>query len=100
MSKVMDWLLEQDTDNPGVRTFALTNLLDRPDDDPEVIAARRAVMEQGPVPTVLAAQDPAGFWEKPSSTWPNWVRPRTIRVCGLAASTCWTTAGPPTACSP
>jgi hypothetical protein len=52
MSNVIDWLLEEDIDNPGVRYFALTNLLERPKDDPEV-------------PAVLAAQDPAGFWEKP-----------------------------------
>lgn len=65
MSNLIDWLLEKDVDNPGVRYFALTNLLAHPQDDPEVIAARRAVMEQGPVPAVLAAQDPAGFWEKP-----------------------------------
>lgn len=65
MSGVLDWLLEIDLNNPGVRYFALTRLLDRPADDPEVLAARRALMEHGPVPAVLAAQDPAGFWEKP-----------------------------------
>ena len=65
MSEILDWLLEEDPQNPGVRTFALTDLLDRPQDDPEVVAARRAVMEQGPVPAILAAQDEAGFWEKP-----------------------------------
>ena len=65
MSNVLDWLLEEDAQNPGVRAFALTDLLDRPADDPEVIAARRAVMEQGPVPAILAAQDESGFWEKP-----------------------------------
>jgi hypothetical protein len=65
MSNVLDWLLEEDIQNPGVRAFALTDLLDRPADDPEVIAARWAVMEQGPVPAILAAQDEAGFWEKP-----------------------------------
>ena len=65
MSNVHDWLLEEDAQNPGVRAFALTDLLDRPADDPEVIAARRAVMEQGPVPAILAAQDESGFWEKP-----------------------------------
>jgi hypothetical protein len=65
MSNVMDWLLEQDAGNPGVRYFALTNLLNRPQDDPEVVAAHRAVMEQGPVPAILAAQNPVGFWEKP-----------------------------------
>jgi hypothetical protein len=61
MSNVMDWLLEQEPGNPGVRYFALTNLLERPQDDPEVIAAQRAVMEQGPVPAILAAQNPGGL---------------------------------------
>jgi hypothetical protein len=65
MSTTIDWLLEEDAENPGVRAFALTDLLDRPADDPEVVAARRAVMERGPVPAILAAQDEAGFWEQP-----------------------------------
>jgi hypothetical protein len=65
MSTTIEWLLEKDPENPGVRYFALTDLLNRPADDPEVVAARRAVMEQGPVPAILAAQDQAGFWEKP-----------------------------------
>jgi hypothetical protein len=59
------WLLEPDPENPGVRLFALTELLDRPPNDPEVIAARRAVMQTGPAPRILAAQDPDGFWVKP-----------------------------------
>ena len=65
MSHVIDWLLEKDSDNPGVRYFALTQLLERSQDDPEVMAARQAVMERGPVPAILAAQDRQGFWEKP-----------------------------------
>ena len=65
MPSALDWLLEEDGANPGVRYFALTDLLDLPADAPEVLAARRAVMEQGPVPVILAAQDPEGFWEKP-----------------------------------
>ncbi len=65
MSNVMDWLLEKDASNPSVRYFALIDLLDHPTDDAEVITARRAVMEQGPVPAILATQNPAGFWEKP-----------------------------------
>ena len=65
MSTVIDWLLDKDAENPGVRAFALTDLLGRPADDPEVVAARRAVMERGPVPAILAAQDQAGFWEQP-----------------------------------
>ena len=67
MTAVMDWLLEEDPDNPGVRYFALTDLLGHPADDPEVQAARQAVMERGPVPVILTAQDPTGFWEKPGA---------------------------------
>jgi hypothetical protein len=62
---VMDWLLEADVENPGVRYLALTRLLGSPADDLEAMAARRAVMEWGPVPAILAAQDPGGFWEQP-----------------------------------
>jgi len=67
MSNAMAWLLEDDADNPGVRCFTLTELLGRPASDPDVVAARRAVMERGPVPAILAAQDPAGFWEQPGA---------------------------------
>ncbi|MGD9030812.1 MAG: nitrogen fixation protein NifH [Anaerolineae bacterium] len=61
----IDWILEQDEENPGVRLFALTDLLDRQTDDPEVVAARRSVMTTGPVPLILDAQFPEGFWVKP-----------------------------------
>ena len=96
-SDPLDWLLEEDRQNPGVRTFALTELLDRPADDPEVIAARRAVMTSGPVPAILDAQDADGFWVKPgsgyspksgrSSSWPNWGPTPAMSRCVAAAST-------------
>lgn len=59
------WLLEPDPANPGVRYFALRDLLDQPADAPDVVAAQAAVMASGPVPAILAAQDPAGFWVEP-----------------------------------
>ena len=65
MSDPLSWLLEPDVANPGVRYLALTDLLDRPHDDPEVQAAQTAVMQSGPVPTILAAQNPEGWWCKP-----------------------------------
>ena len=52
------WLLEPDVENPGVRYFALLDLLDTDQDDPKVQAAHRAVMNTGPVPAILEAQDP------------------------------------------
>lgn len=61
----LPWLLEPDEANPGVRYFALRDLLDRPADDPEVVAAQDAVMRTGPVPAILDAQYPEGYWVKP-----------------------------------
>jgi hypothetical protein len=65
MSNVLDWLLEQDLENPGVRYFALTDLLDLPAGDSDVNAARRANMEHGAVPAILAEQHPEGYWVQP-----------------------------------
>jgi hypothetical protein len=63
----LPWLLELDTENPGVRYFTLRDLLDRPEDDPEVREARAAIMTTGPVPAILDAQHPDGYWVKPGS---------------------------------
>jgi hypothetical protein len=60
-----NWLLEPDPANPGVRSVALRDLLHLPADDPQRVAARREVMQTGPVPAILAAQDAAGWWEQP-----------------------------------
>jgi len=65
--EAMAWLLERDGENPGVRHFALRQLLARQPDDPDVIDAQAAVMRTGPVPAVLAAQHPDGYWLKPGS---------------------------------
>ena len=59
------WLLEPDPDNPGVRYFALRDLLGRSEDDPEVRQARSDIMGTGPVPAILDAQHPDGYWAKP-----------------------------------
>ena len=67
MSQLMAWLLEEDAENPGVRYFALRDLLEGPADAPDVIEARRALMVSGQVPVILSEQDAAGFWEKPGA---------------------------------
>ncbi|HUW10300.1 MAG TPA: nitrogen fixation protein NifH [Anaerolineae bacterium] len=66
-SDSVPWLLAPDPQNPGVRYFALRDLLDMPAEAPEVRAAQAAVMTTGLVPVILEAQDPAGFWVKPGS---------------------------------
>lgn len=59
---VLDWLLEES--DPGVRYFALRDLLGAPLDDKDVAAARRATVRRSPVREILEAQDRDGFWVK------------------------------------
>jgi hypothetical protein len=59
------WLLEKDADNPGVRYFALRDLLGLSPDSMDVQAAQEAVMRSGPVPAILAQQQGDGTWIKP-----------------------------------
>jgi hypothetical protein len=56
----VSWLLQGDA---PVRYFTLTGLLGAAPDDPEVVAARRAIMSEGAVPRILAAQEADGHWE-------------------------------------
>ena len=49
-----NWLLEEN--NPSARYFTLKNILDRPDDDKEVQAAKRELMQTGIVPDMLQRQ--------------------------------------------
>jgi len=57
------WLLDEA--NPAVRHLALRDLLGAGPDDPELRAARTAATRSHPIAAILAAQDPAGWWEKP-----------------------------------
>jgi len=59
----LPWLLEGET--PAVRHLALRQLLDLPEDAPEVRQARAAAMQTDPIAAILAAEQPAGFWVKP-----------------------------------
>src|SRR2546426_10153007 len=56
----LDWLLEED--QPTVRFLTLTQLLDRPLDDSEVVAARDMMTRKGWGEQILAKQDPRGWW--------------------------------------
>jgi hypothetical protein len=58
----LPWLLE--TESPGVRYLALRYLVDLPDDDTELRAARKAAHKQGPIAAILAEMDKAGYWAK------------------------------------
>lgn len=49
-----EWLLEDN--NPSVRYFTLKNILDKPDNDLEVQAAKAKIMGIGIVPEILEKQ--------------------------------------------
>ncbi len=59
----LSWLLEPAS--PGVRYLALRDLLDRPDGDAQLRAARQAAHAKGPVATILAMMKQAGYWARP-----------------------------------
>lgn len=59
----LPWLL--DPADPAVRAATLERLLDRPVDDPDVVAARAAAMTRDPIAGILAAQSDQGWWVKP-----------------------------------
>ena len=61
----LPWLLE--VDDPAVRHLTLRDLCGEDDDAPDVRRALRAAMRTDPIAAILAAQDPAGFWEKPGA---------------------------------
>lgn len=61
----LPWLLEPDEMQPGVRYFALRDILDTPDHDLVLHEARAAIMASGPVPVILAVQEPDSYWMRP-----------------------------------
>jgi len=58
------WLLENDQTQPAIRYYTLRDILGRDENDSEVKAAKAAIMSSGPVPVILAAQQPEGYWDK------------------------------------
>ncbi len=63
------WLLEADETQPAIRYYTLRDILGRDENDKEVKAAKAAIMTSGPVPVILAAQQPEGYWDKAGSNY-------------------------------
>lgn len=57
----MSWLLESSI--PSIGYQAYTQLMGLPEDHPDVIQAKHAIMETDPVPTILGRQTEAGHWK-------------------------------------
>ena len=64
-SDPIDWLLEKD--NPSIRFFTLTDILERPINDISVKEAKKNIMNLGVVPKILAKQKEGGYWETPTN---------------------------------
>jgi hypothetical protein len=80
----LPWLLEIDRENPGVRYFVLRDLLGKREGEPEVRRAQVAVMRSGPVPAILRAQAPEGYWGKPGGSYSPKYRSTIWQVIWLA----------------
>jgi hypothetical protein len=76
------WLLE--LDNPSVRYFTLTDLLERSQFDAEVRQAKAAIMTSKPVQKILDAQYPDGYWIKPGIGYSPKYRATVWQVIFLA----------------
>jgi len=59
---IITWLLEKD--NPSIRYRTLTELLDRPPDDPEVAAARAAIPDSKDAQRIFKKMQPDGTWRQ------------------------------------
>ncbi|MFQ6015265.1 MAG: nitrogen fixation protein NifH [Anaerolineae bacterium] len=63
----MNWLL--DYDNPSVRYFTLTDVVERPRESPAVIEARAAIQSSRTVQRIFAKQNPEGWWQSPDQIY-------------------------------
>jgi hypothetical protein len=62
-SAVLDWLLEEN--NPSVRYFTLTDILNRPESDKVVLESKQNIMGSRLVSKILSNQKAEGYWESP-----------------------------------
>src|SRR2546428_1735110 len=65
--KVLDWLLEED--QPSIRFLALTQLVGKAQDAPEVLAAKELIPEKGWAADLLAQQHRDGWWVSDESLY-------------------------------
>jgi hypothetical protein len=59
----LSWLLE--SSSPEVHHLALRDLLDRPNSDPDLRAARKAAHKKGSIATILSNMNKEGYWVEP-----------------------------------
>jgi len=63
--QALAWLFE--SADPGVRYLARRDLLRLPQDDPQLVAARREAHQSGPIAAILDRMEPDGYWARPGA---------------------------------
>ena len=63
----IEWLLEEA--NPSVRYFTLRDILDKNEDDRQVLATKRLIPESPVVKKILRKQNREGYWEEPANPY-------------------------------
>jgi hypothetical protein len=56
----LPWLIK--FDEPSLKYLLLTEVLDKPPDDPDVIAAEQQILRKGFAASIIATQQPKGHW--------------------------------------
>ena len=64
---VIDWLLEEDKNNPSIRYLTLVDLLGKKPESRKVVQAWGELMTCGPVPEILSKQHADGYWVEPGA---------------------------------
>jgi hypothetical protein len=65
------WLLKEE--NPSVRYWTFKDILEKPETETDVVAARTRIASWRPVAEYLREQDPAGYWGDGEDVyWPKW----------------------------
>lgn len=59
-TKVVDWLIGED--QPAIRYRTITELLGKPESDPEVRAAKKKITQVGWAASILKGRNPEGWW--------------------------------------
>jgi hypothetical protein len=63
----INWLLEKT--NPPVQYFTLGDILDRDQNDSQVVAAKQAIPKSKVISRILQKQKPEGYWEEPDKPY-------------------------------
>jgi len=75
--RIRNWLLDEEAD-PSIRYRVLTELLDKPADDPEVVAVRKDIGRDGWAAKILREQHPGGQWSTPGTSAFELYRPKYV----------------------